>query len=150
MTFPAPRWSENQWRSEFSLLAMSGYASTWLAQGEATWWYMKHGHTSKGYDMPWGSEFLRTIDCIKAWSMMFVKLMTFKTSLFAKLWRHAASCALHSDPLAQHSARTALSAPPASPSDCGVISMTKSGRCCITSNSGPRSAMPQHMNLNEI
>ena len=27
---------------------------------------------------------------------------------------------------------------------------SKSGRCCITSNSGPRSAMPQRMNLNEI
>ena len=84
MTFPAPRWSENQWRSEFSILEMSEFASTWLAQGEATWWYMKHGHTSKGYDMPWGSEFLRTIDCVKTWSMMFGKLMTFNPSLFCE------------------------------------------------------------------
>ena len=84
MTFPAPRWSENQWRSEFSILEMSEFASTWLAQGEATWWYMKHGHTSKGYDMPWRSEFLRTIDCVKTWSMMFGKLMTFNPSLFCE------------------------------------------------------------------
>ena len=27
------------------------------------WLNMKHGHTSKGYDMPWVSEFLWTIDC---------------------------------------------------------------------------------------
>ena len=94
MTFPAPRWSENQWRSEFSLSTMSGFASTWLAQEDETadhiWWYMKHGHTSKGYYMPWGSEFLRTIDCITAWSMMFVRLMTFETSLFCKTM--ASSC----------------------------------------------------------
>ena len=48
---------------------MSEFASTWHAQGgetaDETEWYMKHGHTSKGYDMPWESEFLRTIDCVE-------------------------------------------------------------------------------------
>ena len=56
------------------------FALTKLAGGETAdeiGQYMKHGHTSKVYDMPWGSEFLRTIDCIKTWCMMFGKLMTF-------------------------------------------------------------------------
>ena len=42
---------------------------------------------------PWESEseFLRTIDCVETWSMMFGKLMTFKPSHFCKTM---ASCCL--------------------------------------------------------
>ena len=53
-------------------------------------------------------------------------------------------------PPAEHSALSAFPVSPASSSFCGVISMIKPGRCCMTSSSGPRSAMPQRMNFNEI
>ena len=69
---------------------------------------------------------------------------------FAKQCGHAASCPLHSDTPAEHSALSAFPASPALPSFCPVISIIKPGRCCMTSSSGPRSAMPQRMNLNEI
>ena len=116
---------------------------------------MKHGHTSKGYDMPWDPgnlnlNFSGRLIVLRLGAWCLVNWWPSNLHFFAKLWRHAASCAFHSDPRAEHSALTALSALPASPSDCGVISMTKSGLCCITSNSGPRSAMPQRMNLTEI
>ena len=61
-----------------------------------------------------------------------------------------ASCPLHSDTPAEHSALSAFPASPALPSFCPVISIIKPGRCCMTSSRGPRSAMPQRMNLNEI
>ena len=106
--------------------------------------------------MPWVSEFLWTIDCIVAG---FIKgfvhdvyqidgLQTF--AFFAKQCGHAASCPLHSDTPAEHSALSAFPASPALPSFCPVISIIKTGRCCMTSSRGPRSAMPQRMNLNEI
>ena len=67
---------------------------------DETWLNMKHGHTSKGYDMPWVSEFLWTLDdwlellaLSNALCMTFVKLMAFKPSLFCKAMR---SCCLMS------------------------------------------------------